>query len=97
MGSVFARPPARAKVEDLPGTRVALVRDAPRSLRELELYGPVVVLVGGEREGLGPNALKAAHVSARIPIRDDGPDSLNAAMAATVALYELAHRINANE
>jgi TrmH family RNA methyltransferase len=96
MGSIFARPPARAKVEDLPGTRVALVRDAPRTLRELELHGPVVVLVGGEREGLGPDALKAAHVRARIPVGDDGPDSLNAAMAATVGLYELGHRISAN-
>jgi tRNA G18 (ribose-2'-O)-methylase SpoU len=96
MGSIFARPPARARAEDLPGTRVALVRDAPRTLRELQLHGPVVLLVGGEREGLGPDALNAAHVRARIPIREDGPDSLNAAMAATVALYELGHRIAAD-
>jgi tRNA G18 (ribose-2'-O)-methylase SpoU len=53
-------------------------------------------MVGGEREGLGPDALKAAHVRARIPVRDDGPNSLNAAMAATVALYELGHRMAAN-
>jgi len=93
MGSIFARPPARAAAAELPGTRLALVRDAPRTVRELELHGPVVVMVGGEREGLGPDALNAAHVRARIPIRDEGPDSLNAAMAATVALYELGHRI----
>ena len=96
MGSIFARPPARAAVEDLPGTKLALDRDAPLTLREVELDGPVVVLVGAEREGLGPDALNAADVRARIPVRDDGPDSLNAAMAATVALYELGHRINAN-
>jgi TrmH family RNA methyltransferase len=96
MGSIFARPPARATPPEVPGTLVALDRDADRSLRELELYGPVVVLVGGERAGLGPDALKAAHVKARIPVREDGPDSLNAAMAATVALYELGHRISAD-
>ncbi|HYH59831.1 MAG TPA: RNA methyltransferase [Thermoleophilaceae bacterium] len=112
MGSIFARPPGRlhrgpgplfssfttgpGPLVNLPGTRVALVRDAPRTVRELELYGPVVVMVGGERAGLGPDALNAAHVRARIPIRDDGPDSLNAAMAATVALYELGHRIAAD-
>jgi TrmH family RNA methyltransferase len=96
MGSIFARPPARARAEELPGTRVALDRDAPRALRDLELHGPVVLMVGGEREGLGPDARKAAHVTARIPIRDDGPDSLNAAMAATVALYELGHRMAAS-
>jgi TrmH family RNA methyltransferase len=93
MGSIFARPPARARADELPGTRLALHRDAPLTLRELELHGPVVVLVGGERAGLGPDATAAAHVRARIPIRNDGPDSLNAAMAATVALYELGHRM----
>jgi tRNA G18 (ribose-2'-O)-methylase SpoU len=29
-----------------------------------------------------------ADAVAHIPVRDDGPDSLNVAMAATVALYE---------
>ena len=96
MGSIFARPPARASADELPGTRLALDRDAPLTLRELELYGPVVVMVGGERAGLGPEARKAAHVRARIPIREDGPESLNAAMAATVALYELGHRMAAD-
>ena len=96
MGSIFARPPARAQAADLPGTRLALDQDAPLTLREVELEGPVVVMVGAEREGLGPDALNAAHVRARIPIRDDGPDSLNAAMAATVALYELGHRMAAD-
>jgi TrmH family RNA methyltransferase len=94
MGSVFARPPARAEAAQVAGTKVALDRDAPRTLRELELPpGPVVVLVGAERKGLGPEALNAADVRARIPVRDGGPDSLNAAMAATVALYELGHRM----
>jgi TrmH family RNA methyltransferase len=96
MGSIFARPPARARADELPGTRVALDRDAPRALRELELHGPVVLMVGGEREGLGPDARNAAHVRACIPIREDGPDSLNAGMAATVALYELGHRMAAS-
>ena len=75
---------------------MALHRDASLTLREVELAPPVVVLVGSEREGLGPDALNAADVTARIPVRDGGPDSLNAAMAATVALYELGHRIGAN-
>ena len=96
MGSIFARPPARARVEDLPGTKLALGRDAPQTLRELEVEPPVVLLVGAEREGLGPDALKAADVTARIEVREDGPDSLNAAMAAAIGLYELSHRISAN-
>ena len=96
MGSIFARPPARVRAVPgtaVPGTRVALVSDAERTLREIELEPPVVVMVGSEREGLGPDALNAAHVTARIPIRPGGPDSLNAAMAATIALYELGNRM----
>jgi TrmH family RNA methyltransferase len=96
MGSIFARPPARAEAAELPGMRLALDREADQTLAEVELAGPVVVMVGAEREGLGPDALNAAQVRARIPIREDGPDSLNAAMAATVALYELGRRMAAN-
>jgi RNA methyltransferase, TrmH family len=95
MGSIFARPPARAEVGRLPGTKLALDREASQTLREIEFDGPVVVMVGAEREGLGPDALNAADVTARIPVREDGPDSLNAAMAATVALYELGNRMAA--
>ena len=76
--------------------KLALTSDAEQTLREVELEPPVVVLVGSEREGLGRDALKAADVSARIPLSGDGPDSLNAAMAATVALYELGHRMAAD-
>jgi TrmH family RNA methyltransferase len=47
-------------------------------------------MVGSEREGLPEDlAARADHI-AHIPILSQ---SLNAAMAATVALYELTHRI----
>jgi TrmH family RNA methyltransferase len=98
MGSIFARPPARGVAADLDGMKVALAKDASETLASFRLgTGPKwKLLVGSEREGLGPDALNAADVTARIPIRDDGPDSLNAAMAATVALYELGNRMAAN-
>ncbi len=46
----------------------------------------ITLLVGAERTGLPADVLDAADRAVRIPIRSD---SLNAAMAATVALYEL--------
>ena len=88
MGSVFARPPARAAFADLDGTTIALDRGAGAPLDRVEVDGPVVLCLGGEREGLPPAIANTADVQAHIPIRDDGPDSLNVAMAATVALYE---------
>jgi TrmH family RNA methyltransferase len=92
MGSIFTRPPARAEAAELPGTLVALDPRGERALSELEPAPPLVVCVGAEREGL-PDELTESAVSARIPIREGGPESLNAAMAATVALYDLGHRM----
>jgi TrmH family RNA methyltransferase len=95
MGSVFARPPARAPLDKVPGTVVALDRagevDLPDLRRALDGVGAgtVVVCVGAEREGLSAEALRRAALRVRVPLRPDGPDSLNAAMAATLALYEV--------
>jgi RNA methyltransferase, TrmH family len=84
MGSIFARPPARAAFDDLPGTRIAYVMDGPDPE---PVDPPLVVCIGGERFGLDDVADRAER-KARIPMRADSPNSLNAAMAATVALYE---------
>jgi RNA methyltransferase, TrmH family len=94
MGSLFARPPARADFGRLSGTRVALDASASAALAELaELSPPVVLCLGAEREGLPPDVAERAEAAVRIPLRSDGPQSLNVAMAATVALYEAAHRM----
>lgn len=90
MGSVFARPPARARAEELEGTLIALDPEAEADLASIDAPPPVVLCFGAERSGLpAADALPAA-VRARIPLRGDGPGSLNVAMAATVALYEVA-------
>lgn len=57
---------------------------------------PLVLCVGAERTGLPDELLTAADAVARIPIAPDGPDSLNAAIAAAVGLYELGHRMAAD-
>ena len=88
MGSLFARPPARAEFGELRGTTVALGRGAGRPLRELDADPPVVLCLGAEREALPRAIADAAAERAHIPLRPDGPDSLNVAMAAAVALYE---------
>ena len=89
MGSVFARPPARASFEELHGATLALVpRDSP-ALWEVDPGRPVVLCLGAERSGLPDAVLERCSGRARVPVRPDGPDSLNVAMAATAALYEL--------
>jgi TrmH family RNA methyltransferase len=93
MGAVFTVPVARAAtVAELPGTTVALDAgtEATPALQTLALetlaLGDVTLLIGAEREGLPAEVLQAADHVARIPIASH---SLNAAMAATVALYEM--------
>jgi RNA methyltransferase, TrmH family len=97
MGSLFALPPARAPLEALRGRRVALDSRSGRPLREVELgEGPLVLCLGAERQGLPEEMLEVADAVAHIPLREGGPDSLNVAMAATVALYEAANRMAAD-
>jgi RNA methyltransferase, TrmH family len=93
MGSIFARPPARAELAAIPGMKLALDPRAERSVAEVEVEPPVIVLAGAEREGLPADVLASAEARARVPIRLDGPDSLNVAMAVTVALYEVGRRM----
>jgi TrmH family RNA methyltransferase len=90
MGSIFNVPLARVEsVAELPGTTVALDAGGPVALSELQLDGVVSLLVGAERDGLPAELLEAADHIAAIPT---AIHSLNAAMAATVALYELTTR-----
>lgn len=74
---------------------VALTPDSgARSLREVVNAGvdrPVALMLGSEGEGLSPAAIGIAETTARIPMTSD-VDSLNVAVAAAVALYELAGR-----
>jgi len=85
MGALFAVPLARVETIDaLPAPTVALVAGRGTPLHELAA-GPVTLLVGAERDGLPREIVSAADHVAHIPI---ATHSLNAAMAATVALYE---------
>jgi TrmH family RNA methyltransferase len=93
MGSVFARPPARAKLGDLEGTKLALDPRAEESIAAVELRPPAVVCVGAERSGLPTEIDSEVDLRARIPMLRGGPDSLNAAVSAGVALHELANRM----
>ena len=73
------------------GTSVALAGDARHSLYDLDLRGPVAFLVGNEGAGLSARLRGAAREQASIPI-SPRMESLNAAAAGTVALFEAARQ-----
>jgi TrmH family RNA methyltransferase len=90
MGALFAVPVARAeRVDELPGERVALVAGQGEPLAG-PAAGETTIVVGAERDGLAADVVAACDRVAHIPIASE---SLNAAMAATVALYELVPRM----
>ena len=87
MGAVFRVPIEHGAEPPAVGTRVALVAGAERPLWDVDRHGPVTRLVGAERAGLPPELVDAADVACAIP-QAAAAESLNAAAAATVALYE---------
>jgi TrmH family RNA methyltransferase len=90
MGALFRVP--LTSLDDAPAARrVALDGRADTPLWDVPLDLPVAFELGGERQGL-PQAVSAgADVVARIP-QEDAAESLNVAMAGTLALYELRRR-----
>jgi TrmH family RNA methyltransferase len=86
MGAIFSVPVARVRaVGELPGRRIALAAREGRPLAEVAGHEATLV-VGAERDGLPDDVLASCHEVCHIPIRSE---SLNAAMAATVAMYEV--------
>ncbi|MCW5850480.1 MAG: RNA methyltransferase [Anaerolineae bacterium] len=67
-------------------TRVAAA-DAPQAYFDVDWTAPAALIVGGEAEGVSSAARAIASASVSIPMRP-GVESLNAAMAATVILFE---------
>jgi TrmH family RNA methyltransferase len=92
MGAVFSVPlVSDVAIKKLPGVKVALVPGQGAPLDQLTPLGSdITLLIGSERDGLPRDALEQADHAAHIPIQTD---SLNAAMAAAVALYELRTRM----
>jgi RNA methyltransferase, TrmH family len=85
MGSIFAKPPARSELAGIGARPLALDPNAERELADVDVTAPLVLALGSERGDL-PEGIETA----RIPVH---ADSLNVAMAATVALYEVERRM----
>ena len=89
MGAVFRVPLGR--FEDAPRPRVALVAHGHKPLWELAFDQRATFVLGAEREGLPRDVVDDCDEAATIPLAS-GADSLNVAMAGTIALYEWRRR-----
>ncbi|HEX3098926.1 MAG TPA: RNA methyltransferase [Usitatibacter sp.] len=70
------------------GTSIALAGNAERSVYDLDLSGPIALVVGNEGSGVSPALEAAARVRARIPMVGS-VESLNAGTAGSIALFEV--------
>jgi RNA methyltransferase, TrmH family len=100
MGAIFAVPLTRGGLDEarsaLGVPAVALVPNEGAPLRDIELAGPVLFVLGAERTGLPDGVLAACDQVAHVPLAPGGAESLNVAMTATLCLYESAvHRLSA--
>jgi TrmH family RNA methyltransferase len=89
MGAIFRVP--LSGFDEPAGRRIALVPSGGILLPELDFTGDVVLVLGAEREGLPADVLERCAERASIP-QPGGGDSLNVAMAGTIALYEFSRR-----
>ena len=88
-GAIFGVPIGR--FDEASSPRVALVARAGEPLPHLELTPPITFVLGAERDGLPDEVAEACELRATIPQPGEA-ESLNVAMAGTIALYELARR-----
>lgn len=70
---------------------VAMDRRSPHSLDDSDLRGPLAFLIGNEAAGFTNEMIGNADLTLSIPVRPE-VDSINAAMAAGVFLYEAARQ-----
>jgi len=90
-GAVFSLPVVEAtlhEVRALPAELVATATGATTEYTDADLTGPVTVAVGAEDTGLPRPWLDAATHNVTIPLAPGATDSLNAATAAAIVLFE---------
>jgi TrmH family RNA methyltransferase len=90
-GAVFALPVVESSLDELrtfPVQLVAAAVGAPRRHSDADLRPPTALAIGAEDAGLASRWRDAADVTVEIPMRGRTVDSLNAATAAAVLLFE---------
>ena len=93
VGTLFAQPIAVATAAEtiafLRNRSTPIVTASPEGDREywdVDLAGPVAIVVGSEQHGVTPQWFEAARATVRIPMA--GVDSVNVAAAAAVLLFD---------
>jgi TrmH family RNA methyltransferase len=90
-GAVFTLPVVESGLDEVKSLAVELIAtalDAPLAYTDADLSRPVAIAVGAEDDGLPAAWVEAASATVSIPVAPGSADSLNAATAAAVVLFE---------
>jgi len=102
MGSLFSPRLVRCTIREFAhwarSSGVTIVGSSPNGLLDYKAFRcrwPAVLLIGSERQGLSQQLIEASNFMVRIPIRGQC-DSINAAVAAGVLLFEMSSQRRAS-
>ncbi len=98
-GAVFTLPVVERSLEEVRALGIPLVAAVVGAVMpawDADLGGPVAIVIGAEDEGLDERWRDAADVRISLPVLGAGVDSLNAANAAAVLLFEAVRQRSAN-
>jgi RNA methyltransferase, TrmH family len=90
-GAVFSLPVVEATLDEiraLPTRLLAALPDAPTAYTEVDLTARTTLAIGAEDVGLPDAWIEASDFSVSIPLHAGTTDSLNAATAAAIILFE---------
>ena len=90
-GAVFTLPVVEATLDEVAALPVAIVTAevaAATKYTDADLARPVAIVVGAEDTGLGADWRAAAAEAVSIPVKPGSAESLNAATAAAILLFE---------
>jgi RNA methyltransferase, TrmH family len=90
-GAVFSLPVVEATLDEiraLPTRLLAAMPDAPTAYTEVDLTARTTLAIGAEDVGLPDAWIEASDFSVSIPLHAGTTDSLNAATAAAIILFE---------
>lgn len=88
---VAALPSALDRLREAGATVVGLDANAEKDIRDVEVAGPIVLVIGAEGKGLRRPVKRACTELAKLPM-SGVLDSLNASVAGGIAVYELLRR-----
>lgn len=93
MGAIFAAPPVKGRIEDVPAPRLALVAHGGEELdaaieKAAAAGAPVSLCLGAERDGLPEQVIAECEGCATIPL-GGAAESLNVAAAAAIGLQRI--------